>query len=221
MHVQRHCRSNKRTGGWQRKYERLGNLSAIVFSAVHGHDYNFKDDTLGVDLAYEEAAQDNEKGDIKVEYHPHSGYAQEVHQFLEYQKNQASKSVTPCHKQPWEPFHSCLDFKIAELMLHAALNKNETNWLISLIHCAVGGKESFSLTSHKEINEIWSGASHCFTPFECTMISVPYLKDTHQFNVYSHLLWDWVIDLLSHPHIGPHTVFDAEWLYKYDGSTFI
>ncbi|KAH0834916.1 hypothetical protein J3R83DRAFT_10591 [Lanmaoa asiatica] len=140
-------------------------------TSIHGHDYNFKDDTLDVDLACEEPTQDNEKDDIKVEYHPRSGCAHEP--------------FTPRHQQPWEPFHSCLNFEIAKLMLHAALNKDETNQLISLIHRAVSRKESFSLTSHKEINEIWSGASHHFMPVKETQ------KDKHKpgFVNFKNAVW--------------------------------
>ncbi|KIJ58540.1 hypothetical protein HYDPIDRAFT_184182 [Hydnomerulius pinastri MD-312] len=163
-----------------------------------------------------------EVDDIKVAHHPRSGRAQHVHRFSDYKRNQAShKPSLPRDRQPWQPFRSRLDFEIAELALHAALSKDETNQLISLVHRAVSGHETFSLTNHKEVSETWSRTSHRFTPFERTVISVPYRKEEHQFDVHFRPLWNWAIDLLRDPRIGPHAVFDAERLYKYNGSKFV
>lgn len=106
-----------------------------------------------------------ELDDIKVEYHPHSGRAQQVHRFSDYKRGQASKRpFLTCDRQPWQPFRSRLDFEFAELALHASLSKDETNRLINLVHRAVGGDEAFSLTNHKEVSETWSRVAHRFTP---------------------------------------------------------
>ncbi|KAF8835863.1 hypothetical protein BDN67DRAFT_992304 [Paxillus ammoniavirescens] len=112
------------------------------------------------------------------------------------------------------------DIKIAELALHASLNKDGTNWLIRLVHCAAGGHEPFLLTSYKEVSETWSRI-YCFTPFKQNVVSIPYRKEEHHFDVHFQPLWDWVTDLLSDPHVGPHAVFDAERLYKYNGHQFV
>ena len=53
------------------------------------------------------------------------------------------------------------------------------------------------------------------------MVSVPYLKTEHEFEVHVHPLMDWALNLLKDPSIGPHAVFDAEQLYKYNGEKFV
>ncbi|KAF9235747.1 hypothetical protein BU15DRAFT_77676 [Melanogaster broomeanus] len=162
-----------------------------------------------------------ELDDIKVQYHPRSGRDQQVHRFSDYKRDQASNKPSPvCDQEPWKPFRSRLDFEIAELALHASLNKDETNRLISLVHRAAGGSELFSLMNYKEVSETWSQSSHRFTPFEQTIISVPYRKEERCFEVHFRPLWDWATGLLSDPHVGPHAVFDAEQLYKYNGHQF-
>ncbi|KIK78412.1 hypothetical protein PAXRUDRAFT_164102, partial [Paxillus rubicundulus Ve08.2h10] len=163
-----------------------------------------------------------ELDDIKVEYHPHSGRPQQVYQFSDYKQDQASQRPSLTHdQQPWKPFHSCLNFEFVELALYASLSKDETNRLINLVHRAMGGNESFSLTNHKEVSETWSRVAHCFTPFEQTVIFVPYRKEEHKFDIHFCPLWNWATDLLRDPHVRPHAVFDAECIYKYNGSKFI
>jgi hypothetical protein len=53
------------------------------------------------------------------------------------------------------------------------------------------------------------------------MVSVPYLKTEHEFEVHVCPLMDWALNLLKDPSIGPHAIFDAEHLYKYNGEKFI
>jgi hypothetical protein len=42
-----------------------------------------------------------------------------------------------------------------------------------------------------------------------------------EYPVYFQPLWDWAVDLLRHPTIGPQCVFDAQRLSKFDGDSFI
>lgn len=120
--------------------------------------------SLGVPPAQDSGGVSYKLDDIKVQYHPHSGRDQQVHRFSDYKRDQASHKPPPARdREPWQPFRSRLDFEIAELALHASLNKDETNRLISLVHRAAGGREPFSLTSYKEVSETWSRSSHRFT----------------------------------------------------------
>ena len=41
------------------------------------------------------------------------------------------------------------------------------------------------------------------------------------FKVFFRPLWDWALDLLRDEFLAPHFVWDAEWLFKYDGSKFV
>ncbi|KAI6022316.1 hypothetical protein BKA83DRAFT_4464009 [Pisolithus microcarpus] len=45
--------------------------------------------------------------------------------------------------------------------------------------------------------------------------------EPHEFPMYYCLLMDWATDLLKHPGIGLHFVFDAVCLFKFNGSTFV
>lgn len=56
--------------------------------------------------------------------------------------------------------------------------------------------------------------------FESSVISVQHQDDVHDFTMYSRPLWDWALDLLRDTQLAPHFVFDAQRLYKFDGSHF-
>lgn len=104
--------------------------------------------------------------DILTVYHPNSGREPEISHFEEYGGNMPGGSHSfnqRASEEPWRPFQSCLDFEVAELALKAALNKEQTNKLISLLHRAQGGKELFTLSSYDEVSEIWQKASSSLT----------------------------------------------------------
>lgn len=42
-----------------------------------------------------------------------------------------------------------------------------------------------------------------------------------EYTVHFRPIWEWAVDLLWHPMIGPHCVFDAQWLLKFDGDSFV
>jgi len=41
------------------------------------------------------------------------------------------------------------------------------------------------------------------------------------FKVFFRPLWDWALDLLRDEILAPHFVWEAERLFKYDGSRFV
>lgn len=57
--------------------------------------------------------------------------------------------------------------------------------------------------------------------FKKEVISVPHRDQEHNFDVWYRPLWDWACDLLKDPRLGPHFVFDAQRLYKFDGQDFV
>ncbi|KAG1904003.1 uncharacterized protein F5891DRAFT_977514 [Suillus fuscotomentosus] len=120
---------------------------------------------------------------------------------------------------PWEPFASHIDSNFAELILKAKLTKLQMNELIGLIRCTV--LEKFSVTNYDSICKMWDVASPCHANFKKKVISVPHRDQEHNFNVWYRLLWDWACDLLKDPCLGLHFMFDAQWLYKYDGQDFV
>ncbi|KAG6377901.1 hypothetical protein JVT61DRAFT_14690 [Boletus reticuloceps] len=139
-----------------------------------GDDGRFDfDDGLGTNVAIESpdsmagsapaAAEQYKRDDIKVEYHPRSRRRERVYPFEDFRQAKSSKPPPLCNTVPWSPFRSRLDFEVAELALHAALSKDETDQLVNLIRRAMGGQEAFMLTGDKEIHEIWESASHRYT----------------------------------------------------------
>jgi hypothetical protein len=47
------------------------------------------------------------------------------------------------------------------------------------------------------------------------------MNQDRTFEIWYRSLWDWACDLLTDHRIGPHFVFDAQRMYKYDGQTFV
>jgi hypothetical protein len=103
--------------------------------------------------------------DIRIKYHLHSGRSPEIFHFEDYGRSPSAPEKTkPLNSAPWEPFCSRIDFEFAELALHAALNKEQTDTLIRLVHKVQEQRDSFTLASHAELNEIWKKASVASIP---------------------------------------------------------
>jgi len=49
---------------------------------------------------------------------------------------------------------------------------------------------------------------------------VPYKKEQRVFEVYARPIWDWALDLLDNPLLAPHFVWDAQRVYKHNGTNF-
>ncbi|KAG1842561.1 hypothetical protein F4604DRAFT_1597362, partial [Suillus subluteus] len=112
-----------------------------------------------------------------------------------------------------------LDFEVAELVHEAALTHEQTTHLIWLVQRS--RTEDFTLKNHADVQNTWEAVSHCLTLFESDNITVPLDGTDLEYTVYFRPLWDWVVDILQHPVIGPHCVFDAQQLSKFDRQTFI
>ncbi|KAG1878522.1 hypothetical protein C8R48DRAFT_745205 [Suillus tomentosus] len=168
--------------------------------------------------AYDEYVRPD-KDNIKTEYHLHSGIAMKINHFADFCRHTATCSQVPENLTPWEPFSSCIDFDFAELVLKANLTKVQTNELISLIrHTAF---EQFSVTDYDGVCMMWDAASPRHAKFKKEVISVSHRDQEHTFDVWYRPLWDWACDLLKDHRLGPHFVFDAQRLYKYDGQDFV
>ncbi|KAG2160202.1 uncharacterized protein EDB93DRAFT_1261699 [Suillus bovinus] len=160
-----------------------------------------------------------QQDDIRTEYHPRSGIPTKTDHFADFRCNTAAPSLAPENTTPWEPFSSCIDFDFAELILKANLTKLQMNELIGLIHRAA--LERFSVTDYDGICKLWDAASSCHAKFKKEVISVPHRDQEHNFDVWYRPLWDWTCDLLKDPRLGPHFVFDAQRLYKFDRQDFV
>ncbi|KAG2160107.1 uncharacterized protein EDB93DRAFT_1237319 [Suillus bovinus] len=160
-----------------------------------------------------------QQDDIRTEYHPRSGIPTKTDHFADFRCNTAAPSLAPENTTPWEPFSSRIDFDFAELILKANLTKLQTNELIGLIRRAA--LERFSVTDYDGICKLWDAASSRHAKFKKEVISVPHRDQEHNFDVWYRPLWDWACDLLKDPRLGPHFVFDAQRLYKFDGQDFV
>ncbi|KAG1857471.1 hypothetical protein F4604DRAFT_1589912 [Suillus subluteus] len=159
--------------------------------------------------------------DIKVDYHPNSQIPSTIHHFADFSRTRPTEASVPRNHAPWEPFRTRLDFEVAEIALEAALTAEQTNRLLSLVHRSARRDETFTLRNHDEVRELWSTASQRFTPFQVDIVSVPYQNKVHEFDMHYRPLWDWALDMLRDRRLAPHFVFDAQRLYKFNGTRFV
>jgi hypothetical protein len=111
--------------------------------------------------------------DIRVEYHDKCGRQTETFPLEEYGSRELRRNEAPPDKEPWRPFRSRLDFEAAELALQTSMSDEQTDILFNLLHCALSGKDQFTLTSHDEAVKLWDLASYkrtgvCYITFLTT-----------------------------------------------------
>ncbi|KAG2112398.1 uncharacterized protein F5147DRAFT_572506, partial [Suillus discolor] len=158
--------------------------------------------------------------DIQVQYHPNSGRPTQVYHFEDYRCGPGTPAAPPkVDPEPWRPFRTRIDFEVAELAHEAALTHEQTDWFIKLIHrsrCKL-----FTLQNCKDVRDTWDAASFKLTPFMKEEVVVPFQGVDQTFPFFHRSLWDWAVDLLQDPEVGPHFVFDAQQLSKFDGDKFV
>ncbi|KAG2130572.1 hypothetical protein BD769DRAFT_1297979, partial [Suillus cothurnatus] len=96
--------------------------------------------------------------DIKIEYHPHSKIPSTIHLFSDFSCRHPTEDTMPRHASSWELFHTRLNFEVTEIVLAAAMTKDQTNRLFELMCCAASAKD-FTLQSHDEVRTLWKMAS--------------------------------------------------------------
>jgi hypothetical protein len=62
-----------------------------------------------------------------MEHHPSSNIEAEVYAFNDFKHCPAVPLEPPSNTEPWHPFHSQLEFKVAELALEVGLNDEQTD----------------------------------------------------------------------------------------------
>ncbi|KAI0782698.1 hypothetical protein C8Q75DRAFT_691392, partial [Abortiporus biennis] len=124
------------------------------------------------------------------------------------------------NETPWHLFQTKLGFEFAEIALLSALNKDQTDRFLRLMHHCASGEE-FTLRSHGEIHEKWRIAAPWLTEFRKEEITPLYKNVAKPYKLWYRPLWDWALDLLHNRHLAPHFIWDAEQLFKYDGSKFV
>ncbi|KAF8227364.1 hypothetical protein L208DRAFT_1297238 [Tricholoma matsutake] len=162
-----------------------------------------------------------QKGDIHIEFHDNSGRTTKISSFNDYCTPRQPAHVPVATDAPWSPFKSCADFEFAEVTLAGALNKKQIKMLIMITQCCVKGKDSFNLTSHKQLAEIWGDASAMVSSF--TQYELTATHEGHElvFDFWCRPLWEWALDLIGNPHLAPYFKWDAQCLFRYDRTMFM
>ncbi|KAG1798571.1 uncharacterized protein HD556DRAFT_1208336, partial [Suillus plorans] len=155
---------------------------------------------------------------FKMEYHPTSGQPTVVESFSVYGRADAPPPFVD--DSPWLPFLCRADFEFAELAHRAALSKEHIDKFLQLIWNIVDGHTKFTFKTHGDVSRAWDKASTQMTPFEKHIISVDYQKGKLDFDVYSRPIWDWAMDLLNKPILVSHFEWDAQRLYKHNGTRY-
>ncbi|KAJ7734783.1 hypothetical protein DFH07DRAFT_870865 [Mycena maculata] len=148
--------------------------------------------------------------EIKRVFHPYSKLPTEKLSFHDYRKS-----------QPWAPFHTRLDFEVAEFAQDAMLNRNQTNTLISLIHRCASSTGGFTLRNHSDLDKQWELASDKCTRFQKYNVPVPYKGVDQNFEMYARPLWNWTLDLIQDPHLADFFVWDAERDYIFEDGKYV
>jgi hypothetical protein len=114
---------------------------------------------MDMDLAYYDHAP--HINDIKIKYYPKLACEPKFYRFNDYpgqQNRSTSEDLEAINAKPWKPFHTCLDFEIAELMLESHLNSVQSTALLSLIRKAIAQPDDFTLSSTDDLEKVWTAA---------------------------------------------------------------
>ncbi|KAG1739543.1 hypothetical protein EDB19DRAFT_1928076 [Suillus lakei] len=169
----------------------------------------------------EPAASSQRPIEFKTEYHPSSG-RELLHQaFDEFRANaHDTAEPLPVDEEPWHPFASRADFEFAEIALDAALNKSHIDGLLSLIARIAGGQVKITLKNDADFRQALRSASTQVTMFTKHDITVPYKRQERVYQVHALPIWEWVLDLLENPLLAPHFAWDAQRVFKHNGTGF-
>ncbi|KAF8900821.1 hypothetical protein CPB84DRAFT_1815310 [Gymnopilus junonius] len=147
-----------------------------------------------------------EVDDIKIEFHPKSS-----------PRNKPQNDEVP-NDEPWEPFHSRLDFEIAELMLESHLNAEQSTALLSLFRKVIKHPDDFTLSNTHDLERIWTDARRTRgTGFKHKSIAVKYKDKDIIFPLSTRPIWNWIEELVDEPNVVPLFWWDAECHYRWDG----
>ncbi|KAJ7742490.1 hypothetical protein DFH07DRAFT_750448 [Mycena maculata] len=152
----------------------------------------------------------------------HSGLPPEKLSLEEHLLRESSRTRgPPTQEKPWAPFLTRLDFEVSEFAQENMLNRKATNKLICLIRRCAASPDDFTITNHADMNKQWDLASKKCTEFRKYDVFVNYKGVDQLFEMHARPLWDWCQDLIQDPHLAPFFTWDAEKIYRFNGSSFI
>ncbi|EKM49227.1 uncharacterized protein PHACADRAFT_201888 [Phanerochaete carnosa HHB-10118-sp] len=163
--------------------------------------------------------------DFKVEYHPSSGIPARTYQFDKYQRERLTApppaKLLEFLAVPWHPFCCRDDFEFAEVVLEAGMSQPQISRLLAVVKHIQSGSSEFSFTSHKDITTAWQRASQHHARFSKYTVSAMYNQEEHSFDVHARPLWEWVLDQVKNPLLASSFQWDAQRLYKHDGTSWV
>ncbi|PIL29072.1 hypothetical protein GSI_09120 [Ganoderma sinense ZZ0214-1] len=137
--------------------------------------------------------------------------------------NRSLPDVDPAKlsSKSWAPaFQSLEEFQFAELALELGMNKEQVDRFLALIDVVRQGA-TFTLKKHGDVMNAWDRASDIHPDFKSTDITVPYLREERTFTIFYRPLFDWGLKLAEDPILAPKFVWNAQRLYKFDGSKWV
>ncbi|KAG2011543.1 hypothetical protein CC2G_011650 [Coprinopsis cinerea AmutBmut pab1-1] len=111
--------------------------------------------------------------DIKIETHPTSGKPTSFYAYEDY--TSSLPEITPRSRtypsvHPWSPFHTLLDFQIAEFMEEIGLNEGQMGCLLTLIQKAVKMPSTFTLVDGKDVRDTWEAGQLMYDTGVCVVL---------------------------------------------------
>ncbi|KAI6156008.1 hypothetical protein BKA82DRAFT_3967167 [Pisolithus tinctorius] len=153
--------------------------------------------------------------EFKIQFHPRSNRPL-IYQSYEEFRVHSEKSASLVDKTPWSPFRTLGDFEFAEIALASLLNQQQVNALLDLFARVTQGAVQVTLKNDAELRKVCDAAAMELTPFSRVEVKVPYKKEECTFEAHIRPLWEWALDILENPFLGPHFTWDAQRLYRHN-----
>ncbi|KAI6027161.1 hypothetical protein EDC04DRAFT_2899304 [Pisolithus marmoratus] len=154
-----------------------------------------------------------------MEFHPHSNLPPLLQSFDQFHVN--AKTFTPLtDNAPYHPFQVAGDFEFMEVTLAASLNQVHVDKLLDLISCVAQGTAQVTLKNNAELHKACDATAAQLMPFSKHDVTTLYKKQDQTYEVFTHPVWEWALDLLENKLLALHFVWDAQHLYKYSEEGF-
>ncbi|KIK98401.1 hypothetical protein PAXRUDRAFT_9570 [Paxillus rubicundulus Ve08.2h10] len=158
-------------------------------------------------------------GEFRTEYHPRSGRPPVTQSYEEFGAH-STIYTKPADEEPFCPFRTHGDFEFVEIALDAALNQAQVDRLLDLIDRVAKGAAKVTLKNEVELRKACDNAAAELTPFSKHPVTATYKKQPVTYEVHTQPVWEWALDLLDNPLLAPYFVWDAECLYKHNGTEY-
>lgn len=179
-----------------------------------------------------------ELDDIKIKYHPNSNLREKIYRFEDYTRERPQAEAP--EPDPWKPFKSRDDFELADIILQTGMKEKQVKTLLDIISRLRRDESDLSFQKYEDVKSGWEQAStlypsvslpsviiiqllyrSVYLQFEKKTISVPYHKETRQFDVFVRDLEQLIILQLQDPALAQLFQWDARQMFKWDGKDWV